>query len=42
MILDFPANPNIGQIYIGANNITYTWDGTRSCELWITGGPIIK
>lgn len=29
MILDFPDNPNIGQIYIGANNITYTWDGVK-------------
>ena len=29
MILDFPANPNIGQVYIGANNITYTWDGIK-------------
>ena len=29
MILDFPDNPNIGQVYIGANNITYTWDGIK-------------
>ena len=29
MILDFPANPNTGQVYIGANNITYTWDGIK-------------
>jgi hypothetical protein len=36
MILDFPPSPRIGQIYIGDNNITYTWDGIK----WLAQGSL--
>jgi hypothetical protein len=36
MILNFPTNPRIGQVYIGDNNITYTWDGVK----WLAQGSL--
>ena len=36
MILNFPSNPRIGQIYIGNNNISYTWDGVK----WLAQGSL--
>ena len=36
MILNFPPSPRIGQIYIGDNNITYTWDGVK----WLAQGSL--
>jgi hypothetical protein len=36
MILDFPSNPRVGQVYIGSNNITYTWDGVK----WLAQGSL--
>lgn len=33
MTLNFPQNPEIGQLYPGSNGIIYTWDG----EKWTTG-----
>lgn len=36
MILNFPSNPRIGQIFTGDNNITYTWDGVK----WLGQGSL--
>jgi len=36
MILDFPSNPQIGQIFTGDNNVTYTWDGVK----WLGQGSL--
>jgi len=36
MILNFPPSPRIGQVYIGDNNITYTWDGVK----WLAQGSL--
>jgi hypothetical protein len=36
MILNFPSNPRIGQVYIGDNNISYTWDGVK----WLAQGSL--
>jgi hypothetical protein len=36
MILDFPLNPTIGQIFTGENNVTYTWDGVK----WVGKGSL--
>jgi hypothetical protein len=36
MILDFPSNPDLGQIYKGDNGITYTWDGVK----WLGRGSL--
>jgi len=29
MVLDFPSNPNTGTVYVGTNNVTYTFDGAK-------------
>ena len=32
--LDFPASPTNGQVFVGGNGVTYTWNGT----LWLATG----
>ena len=27
--LDFPASPNVNDVYLAANGINYIWDGTK-------------
>ena len=40
MALDFPNSPppEVGQIYVGDNGITYTWDGVKWNGEAVTGG----
>lgn len=37
MALTFPSGPTPGQIYVGPNNITYTWDNTL--QVWTGSSP---
>lgn len=36
MAFDFPANPPEGQIYVGPNGVTFTWNGYA----WIKSGDV--
>jgi hypothetical protein len=36
-VFNFPANPTIGQNYLGPNGVTYTWDG----EKWVGAATFI-
>lgn len=36
--LMFPANPTVGQLFVGTNSVTYQWIGSY----WSTANPAIN